>query len=208
MLPIIYENEKYVLAGVDECGRGCFAGPVCAAVVVWPKDFQPQSLSEEKMLDMVRDSKKVSAPKRELLAEFIKKYALDYKIVLVDNETVDAINILQSTYKAMHSALDQIEVEFDRVVVDGNNFKNYIKNSKFIPHICIVKGDDVLFQIAAASILAKTYRDKYITDLGNSNERLKVYKWEKNKGYGTKQHIEAIKEFGQSEYHRKTFIHF
>lgn len=222
MLPLTLDglNDDGICCYIDEAGRGCFAGPVCAAVVVWSKDYKPENLDipQQKLYESVKDSKKLSESKRIKIAEFIKKHAKAYAIACVDNEEIDKMNILQATFKAMHKALDEVSdrlVEktcnniIDHIFVDGNRFNTYCgKDKEFVSHTCIVDGDAKLFQIAAASILAKTYRDKYIADLGNSCEELKVYKWEKNKGYGTKEHTDAIKAHGISAYHRKTFIHF
>lgn len=216
MLPTTLEEfDGEILAGCDECGRGCGSGPVCSAVLIWPQDYIPATEEDDKLLHMIKDSKKLSAKNREKIAEFIKKQAVAYGIATVSNEEIDKINILQATFKAMHIALDQIKVHYDRIVVDGDKFKPYIRKNReddddlcFVPHKCIPKGDNSLLQIAAASILAKVHRDKIITDLHNSEPKFQVYHWDKNKGYLTKQHIEAIKQYGMCEYHRKTFIHF
>jgi ribonuclease HII len=201
-------DENIVIAACDEVGRGTLCGPVAAAVVIWDKDYQPKTKDDEKCLNLIKDSKKLSAKNREKLAEFIKTNALDYAIATVDNNEIDKINILQATFKAMHLALDKLQTKFDRIVVDGNRFKPYIdKSGDFIPHTCIVKGDDSLFQIACASIIAKVYRDQEVTNIHMSDEKLHVYCWNKNKGYGTKEHLNAIKEHGITPYHRKTFIH-
>jgi ribonuclease HII len=211
-----FENE--ILAGCDEVARGSSVSCVCASCVIWDKNYTPETKDDEKLLNMIKDSKKLSEKNRERLAEFIKKHAVAYGIGIVSNQEIDKINILQATFKAMHLALDQIKMPYDRIVVDGDKFKPYIrKNSNgdeddddlcFVPHKCIPKGDNSLLQIAAASILAKVHRDKIITDLHHSDPRLQVYHWDKNKGYLTKQHIEAIKQYGMCEHHRKTFIHF
>ena len=218
MLPLTLDglSDAGTCAYIDECGRGSYSGPVCAAVVVWSKNFESSVLNteERKLYESVKDSKKLSENKRNKIAEFIKTHAFAYAIACVDNEEIDKINILQATFKAMHFALNEIEKsphisQIDHIFVDGNRFKTYIgKDKEYVSHTCIVEGDAKLFQIAAASILAKTYRDKYITDLGNSSDDLKVYKWDKNKGYGTKEHTDAIKTYGISKYHRKSFIHF
>ncbi len=201
-----YPND--ILIGIDESARGSGIGDVCAAAVIWDPSYQPQTKEDEKCLNMIKDSKKLSPTNRDKLAEFIKKNAVDYAISTVDNNEIDKINILQATFKAMHMALDQIKAKFTRIVVDGNRFKTYMNSQgEFVPHTCIIRGDDTLLSIAAASILAKCHRDKMITDLHNSDERLKVYGWDKNKGYLTKQHMEAIREFGLTPYHRTTFIH-
>jgi ribonuclease HII len=211
MLPLTYGDISLdnILVGCDECGRGPGSGPVVAGCVIWDNEFQPKNSEEEKMLNMVKDSKKVTPKNREKLAEFIKDNAIAYGIGIVDNVEIDKINILQATFKAMHMALDKINVPYTRIMVDGNRFKPYIgHNGEFIPHTCIVNGDGILFQIAAASIIAKVARDKMMVDLHNSDTSLQHYAWDKNKGYLTKQHIDAIKQYGLSPYHRKTFIHF
>jgi len=210
MLPLTYQanDDQFVIACVDEVGRGCLAGPVCAAAVIWPKDFNPTDQEDIKLANMVKDSKKVTPKNREKLTEFIRKHAVAYAVAFVDNKEIDKINILQATYKAMHDALDNLSTEFDKIYVDGDKFKTYMSRSgEFVPHTCIVEGDNTLFQIAAASILAKTTRDAYITELTNTSDTLKHYGWEKNKGYGTKAHFDALKKHGLSEYHRKTFVH-
>jgi ribonuclease HII len=212
MLPITLDglNDEGICVYIDECGRGCFAGPVCAAAVVWPRDYSPDNDAEKTLLGMIKDSKKVSEKNRPILAEFIKKHAIAYAIGSVDAMEIDKINILQATYKAMHIAITELGLqEINHIFVDGNKFKPYIgKDLEYVPHTCIVEGDNKLLQIAAASILAKTHRDAYMTYLGNSTPELAVYKWAKNKSYGTKEHRDAIKTYGLSEYHRRTFIHF
>jgi ribonuclease HII len=208
MLPTTLPDYKEgtILAGVDECGRGTLCFTVVAAAVVWPLDYQPRTTDEAKKVSMIKDSKKLSPKRREELALFIQEHASAYSIASVDHEVVDQINILQATYKAMHQALDGLVCSVDRIAVDGNKFKPYMnRDGNFIPHSCIVKGDDSLFQIAAASILAKVHRDNAIVELAKSDDSLDVYRWEKNKGYGTKEHMDAIRKYGISRYHRKTF---
>lgn len=198
-----------ILVGVDEVGKGAVCYFVTAAAVIWPADYVPETPEDEKLLNLIKDSKKLSEKNRKKLSKFIKDNAVEYAICDVGNEEIDRINILQATYKAMHGALDQLKTKFDRIVVDGNRFKIYMNpEGEFMPHTCLVGGDNRLLQIAAASIIAKVHRDNLIKTLGDSDETLKVYGWDKNKGYGTRQHIDAIKKYGQSKYHRKTFIHF
>jgi ribonuclease HII len=183
-------NENILYASLDEVGRGSLAGSVVAACVIWkpgPKD------------DMINDSKKLSKKKRQELAEYIMENAIDYSICFVDNERIDRVNILNSTMEAMHSCLDTLKVDFDEVLVDGNYFRKY-KDKK---HTCIVEGDAKYVSIAAASILAKEARDEYMKDL---SLQYPVYKWDKNAGYGTREHILAIIEHGATPYHRKTFL--
>jgi ribonuclease HII len=210
MLPIYLEdtNLDEIIVGCDEVGRGCGSGPVCAACVVWSSEYVPKTTEDEALLNMIKDSKKLSAKNREKLSIFIKNNAIAYSIATIDNKEIDKINILQATFKAFHKALDELNTNFDRIMVDGDKFKTYMnKDGDFVPHTCISKGDNKLLQIAAASIIAKVYRDNYITDLHNSDEKLQVYHWDKNKGYLTKEHINAIRTFGLSEYHRESFIH-
>lgn len=155
---------------------------------------------------MIKDSKKLSEKNRDKLADFIKKNAVAYGVGCVDNKVIDQINILNATFKAMHIALDEINTQFDKIYVDGNRFKTYLnKQGDFMPHTCLIEGDNKLLQIAAASILAKTYRDKMVIDLSNSDPKYEVYGWNKNKGYGTKQHMDAILSHGLTEHHRVTF---
>lgn len=209
MLPVSlddYNNE--VLIGIDEAGRGPLCGCVAAVCVIWDPNFEPKTKEETKLLNMIKDSKKLSAKNREKLSVFIKNNAVEYAIGTVDNIEIDKINILQATFKAMHLALDQIKTPFDRIIVDGDKFKPYIDlKGDFIPHMCIKGGDNKLLQIAAASIIAKVHRDQLITDLHNSDEKLQCYGWDKNKGYGTKIHMEALRKYGPSAYHRRTFVH-
>lgn len=210
MLPITLDSfdQSDILVGCDEVGRGCGAFSVCAAVVIWPSDYVASTPQDEKLVNMIKDSKKLSPKRREELAEFIKKNAVEYAIATVDNNEIDRINILQATYKAMHNALDMLNTRFTHIVVDGNKFKTYMnKEGDFVQHTCIVSGDNSLLQIAAASILAKVHRDNEISTLAQSDASLAPYGWEKNKGYLTKQHMDAIKQFGLTPYHRRTFIH-
>lgn len=176
-------------AGCDEAGRGALAGPVFAAAVIWPPEVSHE---------LLKDSKLLSEKKRLLLKEFIEENAVSYAVSMVDNSEIDQINILNASIKAMHLALDELDRDFDLILADGNRFKQY----KSINHLTIVKGDNKYMSIAAASILAKTYRDEYMQEL---HKRFPQYLWSKNKAYATKQHREAIKEYGITEYHRRTF---
>ena len=177
-------------AGIDEAGRGSIAGPVTASAVILPKDFNSKYLN---------DSKKLSEKKRLELKTIIEKEAIDYSVFFIDSKTIDKINILQSTFKAMHGALDSLKIHPSFIIVDGNKFIKY----KDIPHKCIIKGDGKYQNIAAASILAKTERDMLMKNLSEGNE---VYGWGSNKGYGTKQHRDAIAESGATPHHRYSFI--
>lgn len=178
-----------VEAGCDEAGRGCFAGPVFAAAVILPEEFSHPLLN---------DSKQVNEANRYLLREYIEKNALDYAIASVSHEEIDHINILNASFKAMHLALDKLKVKPQFLLIDGNRFCPY----KQTPYKCIVEGDAIYAPIAAASILAKTYRDDHMKQLHNEFPN---YKWNTNKGYGTPEHRSAIEKFGLCKYHRKTF---
>ncbi len=176
-------------AGLDEAGRGCLAGPVVAAAVILPKDFYDKQLT---------DSKQLNAKQRQRLIEVIKTHAIDYAIAEVDHSTIDQINIYKASVMAMHRAVDQLKTKPDHLLVDGNRFISY----PFIQHTCIVKGDSLYFSIAAASILAKTYRDEWMK---NAAKTYPGYGWERNAGYPTIEHRKAVLSLGPTEIHRKTF---
>ncbi len=182
-------QDKVVEAGIDEAGRGCYAGPVFAAAVILPMDFYHPLLN---------DSKQVKEKERTLLREIIEKESLAYAVASVDHLQIDRINILQATYKAMHLAIDQLKMAPALLLIDGNRFKPYKK----ITHQCIVKGDGKIASIAAASILAKTYRDAFMQE---AHLLYPQYGWNKNKGYGTAIHREAIAKYGLCDLHRKSF---
>lgn len=184
-----YLHENLIEAGCDEAGRGCLAGPVCAAAVIMPPDFQHPQLN---------DSKKMSLSDRILLRKVIEEKAIAYAVVFIDNKQIDDINVLKASLVGMHKALDKLTVIPDHILVDGNKFFPYSD----IPHTCVVKGDGKFVSIAAASVLAKTFRDEYMKEL---HEKYAMYGWEKNKGYPTRFHREAIKEFGISPFHRRSF---
>ena len=184
-----YHKKKQTEAGCDEAGRGCFAGPVCAAAVILSKNFYHPELN---------DSKQLTAEQRETLRVYIEKKALFYAVAMVDNDEIDTINILRASFKAMHLALEQLPVEPALILVDGNRFTAW----KNVKHECIIKGDGIYASIAAASVLAKTYRDKYMREL---HEEFPYYNWAQNKGYGTPEHRRAIEEYGLCKYHRKSF---
>lgn len=176
-------------AGCDEAGRGCLAGPVVAAAVIFSPDYQNI---------MLNDSKQLGEKQRELLRPIIEKDALAWAVGLVDNHEIDRINILNASFLAMHRAIDQLNVRPEHLLIDGNRFKKYQE----IPHTCVVKGDGKYLSIAAASILAKTYRDELMVKL---HARFPQYNWKRNKGYPTKEHRKAIEESGTSDYHRLSF---
>lgn len=181
--------EGKVEAGCDEAGRGCLAGSVYAAAVIFPENYQNEDLN---------DSKQLTDKRRKQLREIIERDAIAWAVGIVTPEEIDRINILNASILAMHRALDQLKVRPEAVIVDGNRFKPYQK----LPHTTIVKGDGKYLSIAAASILAKTYRDDYMDALA---EEYPQYDWLSNKGYPTKKHRDAIRQFGITPYHRKSF---
>ena len=200
MLKQFYETDK-IEVGLDEAGRGCLFGPVCIAGVIW-LDEDPNPELE------IRDSKKVSEKKRTLLKDYILDNSIAYSIVLVDHNDIDKYNILQATLKGMHQCLDNITdiINIDTILVDGNHFDFYSdRNDNYINHVCVIDGDNTYKSIAAASILAKTYRDEWIDKLVDENPELEKYDLRNNKGYGTKRHLDAIKEYGITKWHRKSF---
>lgn len=203
-LPIVYDDADHeVQVGVDEAGRGCLMGPVCAAAVVWDPAI---TVETHPLVSYIKDSKKLSAKRRHQVRGFIEQHAKAFGVCMVHAEEIDRINILQAAFQAMHGAIDQIKVPFDRILVDGNNFKPYISpGAGFIPHNCIIEGDNSYIQIAAASILAKTYRDEWVDELATAHPEWAAFKWEKNKGYGTKDHMEALRTLGVTPYHRLSF---
>jgi ribonuclease HII len=192
-----YHTINKLEVGVDEVARGCLVGRVYAAAVIWNPKLE---FFEIKIPD-IKDSKKLNKKKRKELRTFIEKYAIEYSIGWVDEKEIDEINIRNATYKAMHIALDKLKNKPDLILVDGNYFPKY----KDIDFECIIKGDNQYLSIAAASILAKTYRDEYIDELIEQNPELEKYNWSKNSGYSTKDHINSIKKYGITDYHRKTF---
>lgn len=184
-----YLEAGRVEAGCDEAGRGCLAGPVFAAAVILPDDFKNELLN---------DSKQLTERQRDLLRPIIEEQALAWGVGVVSPEEIDEINILNASFLAMHRAIDQLKVRPEALLIDGNRFKKY----EGIPHTCIVKGDGKMMSIAAASVLAKTHRDEYMKKI---DLEFPAYQWKKNKGYPTKAHRAAIKEFGPTKYHRMSF---
>lgn len=184
-----YYQKELTEAGCDEAGRGCLAGPVFAAAVILPPDFYHPLLN---------DSKQVQEKDRYELRNIIEKQALAFAVASVSNKEIDRINILKASFKAMHLALKQLSQVPGLILVDGNRFTPFKK----IPHHCIIKGDGIFSSIAAASILAKTYRDDHMLELHQKNPH---YGWDQNKGYGTAQHCEAILKYGQCRHHRLSF---
>ncbi len=184
-----YFHKKGIEAGCDEAGRGCLAGPVYAAAVILPKDYKNKILN---------DSKQISEKKREALRVEIEKEAIAFGVGIVDNHEIDEINILNASFLAMHRAVDQLKKTPELLIIDGNRFNPYPN----IPHECIIKGDAKFLSIAAASILAKTYRDYFMFKI---HQEYPNYDWNKNKGYPTKKHRESIKSGGSTKYHRLSF---
>ncbi|UZH54263.1 ribonuclease HII [Salinimicrobium tongyeongense] len=175
--------------GTDEAGRGCLAGPVTAAAVILPKNFRNK---------IINDSKQLNALSRNKLQKIIREKAVCYSVQHIYMEEIDEINILNASIRAMHKCIENLNPVPEFIIVDGNRFKNY----KEVPHECIIKGDGKFLSIAAASILAKTYRDEFMTRI---HEEYPMYNWKQNKGYPTIEHREAIKKYGVTKYHRKSF---
>ena len=184
-----YYTKDVIEAGCDEAGRGCLAGPVFAAAVILPPDFKSELLN---------DSKQLSEKNRYALRLLIEQEAIAWGIGVVTAPEIDAINILKASFLAMHRAIEQLKVQPQALLIDGNRFTPY----KEIPFTCMVKGDGRFLSIAAASTLAKTYRDDYMLQLA---EEYPSYGWQQNKGYPTRAHREAISKHGITPYHRKTF---
>ena len=189
MLLLSYQN-KLIEAGCDEAGRGCLAGPVFAAAVILPKGFKNVVLN---------DSKKLSRKQRDELRIVIEKEAIDFAVASIDNTKIDEINILNASLLAMHNALNNLKKHFEFISVDGNRFKPYNN----IPYKTIIKGDGTYMNIAAASVLAKTYRDDFME---REHANFPIYDWLNNKGYGTEKHRRAIIAHGHSPLHRKSFV--
>ena len=184
-----YFPSDKIIAGCDEAGRGCLAGPVVAAAVILPKNFRNKILN---------DSKKLSEKKRNLLRPIIEKQAITWAIGLVSPAEIDKINILNASFLAMHRAIENLAIKAELLIIDGNRFNPYPE----ILHECIIKGDGKFMSIAAASVLAKTHRDDIMKELDLKSPD---YHWKNNKGYPTKQHRKAIAEIGANKHHRKTF---
>ena len=181
--------SKLIIAGCDEAGRGCLAGPVVAAAVILPRSFKNNILN---------DSKVLSEKKRDALRPIIEKEAIAFAVGIVSPAEIDKINILNASFLAMHRAIEGLNTKAEFLLIDGNRFNPYPE----IPHECIIKGDGKFLAIAAASVLAKTYRDDIMKGL---DVKFPTYNWKQNKGYPTKQHRKAIAEFGANQHHRKTF---
>ena len=188
MLKLKYSEFEFE-CGTDEAGRGCLAGPVTAAAVILPLNFKDDTLN---------DSKQLSHKKRDLLKPIIENEAISFGVAHIYQEKIDKINILNASILAMHKSIAKLNRQVEFISVDGNRFKPY----QTIPHKTIIKGDGKYLNIAAASVLAKTYRDAYMETI---HEEFPMYNWIQNKGYPTAEHREAIKKYGITKYHRKTF---
>lgn len=188
----LYFQKELIEAGCDEAGRGCLAGPVFAAAVILPKKISKSDFAE------LNDSKQLNEKQRKKLKSLIEKKAISWTVAKVDNEKIDEINILNASILAMHIAIEKLDTAPGLLLIDGNRFKQY----QNISHQCIVKGDAKYMSIAAASVLAKTYRDDYMEMLHNNFPQ---YQWNKNKGYPTTYHRQGIRQFGITSHHRKTF---
>ena len=191
MLELHY--DKHILeAGIDEAGRGCLAGPVFAAAVILHPD------KKYDWYEVLNDSKQLPETMRDNLKSLIEEHALAWGVAMVSPQVIDEINILNATYMAMHQAIEKLSPKPEALLIDGNRFKKY----GAIPHRCFVKGDGTYLSIAAASVLAKTYRDAHMKLL---HAEFPQYAWDRNKAYGTEVHIQAIKSFGLTPHHRKSF---
>ena len=186
---LTYHKKDILEAGCDEAGRGCLAGPVFAAAVILPSTFKNE---------MLNDSKKLTEKRRYELRPLIEKEALAWAVVAVDNREIDEVNILNASFLAMNRAVEKLNIQPEHLLIDGNRFRTKSK----IPYTCMIKGDGRFYSIAAASVLAKTYRDDYMEEIHNEFPN---YDWNKNKGYPTIKHREAIKVFGSTKYHRMSF---
>jgi ribonuclease HII len=203
------DHPNDIVIGIDEVGIGTLFGRVYAGAVLWNDSCIDDRINN------IKDSKKLSKKKRAEMKTFIEYNAISFGIGFIDNEEIDEINILNASIKAMHLAINNlienlekknIKINFNRILVDGNKFITYIhKNTGFIPHTCVLKGDNTYLPIAAASILAKEYHDQYIKDLCILNPELNKYCLINNQGYGTVKHYDALKLYGPTKYHRKSF---
>jgi len=196
-----YLNPSKLEVGIDEAGRGCLFGPVCVAAVIWPPEDPTPQLE-------IKDSKQCSEKVRNKLREYIEDNAIAWSVQFLDHTDIDKMNILQATMKGMHRCVDDIrkQMEIDTILVDGNTFPIYTdENLDYINHECVIGGDKTYKSIAAASILAKTHRDNYIYELVKQNPILERYGLHKNKGYGTKIHMDKLKEHGPVDGHRLSF---
>ena len=196
-----YYEVGNIEAGIDEAGRGCLFGPVSVASVVWLNDDPDPNI-------VIKDSKKMNSKQKDIAYDHILDYAVAYSHIFLDNDEIDKTNILKTTIRGMHLCLDDItkQLDIDTILVDGNQFDYYIDNNdNCIHHECIINGDNKYKSIACASVIAKVNRDNYILELCEEYPELKKYDIHNNKGYGTAKHLAAIKEYGITKWHRKTF---
>ena len=202
-----FHIKDKIEVGIDEAGRGSLFGRVYSAAVIWNPYIEDCFDNISDKINMIKDSKKLNKEKRNMLRKFIEHYAIDYSVSYIENDEIDKINILNSAIKSMHLSLNKLSITPELILVDGNQFKPYINNDtqKYIEHLCVIKGDSKYISIAAASILAKVYHDEHIDNLCKSNKDLIKYDLLNNMGYGTKKHRDAIKQYGITEYHRKSF---
>jgi ribonuclease HII len=207
-------SEDDIEVGVDEVGRGCLMGPVFTSAVILPKeidmsafDHLPKIPRQKTRVPVIRDSKKLSERQRSIAQDFIKEFSIDYSVTSIDTRIIDEINILNATIRCMHKSLDEIRTPFSLILVDGNRFKPYMTpGGDFIPNTCLVEGDAHVASIACASILAKTARDSWVQDLcARDPDTAGKYGWLSNKGYGTADHLAGLREYGVTEYHRRSF---
>ena len=198
-----YQNSNLLEIGIDEAGRGCLFGRLYVAGVILPSNII--ELCEEEDI-IIKDSKKMSKKNKNKAKEFIEKVAIDYQVVYKENNEIDNKNILVCTMEAMHEVVHKITIKPDKILVDGSHFYEYYdENKNHIEHDCIIEGDNTYMSIAAASILAKTYKDQYIEDIVKEYPEFNKYHLLNNSGYGTQNHSDAIKNYGITDYHRKTF---
>ena len=198
-----YQNEGIVEVGIDEAGRGCLFGRVYVAGVILPNNII--ELCDEEDI-VIKDSKKMTKKNKERARQFIEKHAIDYSIIYKENDYIDEHNIFEATHRSMHEVVATLSIQPEKILVDGNHFRNYWTNTgDIIEHECVISGDNIYMSIAAASILAKTYKDKYIEDIVQEHPEFKEYDLLNNSGYGTANHLEAIKIYGTTKYHRKSF---
>jgi ribonuclease HII len=198
-----YQTEGVIEVGIDEAGRGCLLGRVYVAGVILPNNIL--ELCEEEDI-IIKDSKKMNKKNKDRARKFIEKNAIDYSIVYKDNDYIDKYNIFEATHTSMHEVISNLNIKPEKILVDGNYFRRYWDDTyEEIEHECVVEGDNKYMSIAAASILAKTYKDEYIENIVKEYPELGRYDLLNNSGYGTQNHIEAIKIFGLSKFHRKTF---
>ena len=202
-------NGNLLEVGIDEAGRGCLAGPVVAGAVVMPIiDFEDSDSEYDlDVLRMIKDSKKMSHKNRDICRQYIEEVAIDYGVGIADNKEIDQMNILRATHKAMHRALNEMNITPDMILVDGNSFTDYYDDdNELVDYKCVIGGDNEYFNIACASILAKEYHDKIIRGYVSENSKYdERYDWSSNVCYGTQRHRDGIAEWGVSKYHRRTF---